>query len=1548
LNRWTDIPRNGSLGLVGLWIAALGGSALADDWPTYRHDAARSGITSETVSVPLTESWLFRPSHPPQPAWGDPKPEPVEGILELRRFHFDDAFQVAVADGAVYFGSSADHKIYSLEASTGRIRWTRITGGPIRLAPAVTEGRVYVGSDDGHAYCLSAEDGSVAWKLRAAPEDRRVLGHGKMISLWPVRSGVLVDDGAAYFTAGIFPGEGVFLFAAAAESGEEIWQNGSCGEVPQSRVSPQGYLLASKTTLYAPMGRVSPAAIDRATGELKFTTFFGKEVGGTYALLAGGDVYTGTEEMVGYRDGSRDRFATFTGRKLVVTEQTAYVATENRLSALDRKTFPAAVNRLRSIQAQKAEIDRSLASDPTDDLKAKAAAVAKQLKEAQEGFAATTRWKLSTTCHHALILAGDVLFAGGADQVVAVDAASGKTLWTGRVDGAAKGLAVAAGRLFVSTDRGLTYCFAPKGSPQHGEVACKIDSNPYDDSPLGPMFQKAAETILRETGVTRGYALVLGIKTGQLALELAKRSELTVYAVDPDAEVVAAARKALDAAGVYGARVCVDQCALDDVPYSDYFANLVVSESAMATGSLPPASGEIARTLKPIGGTVFLGQRANRADDARPIRPEALRKWLAACGLEGGQVVESEGTWAKLVRGPLPGSGSWTHLYGNAANTACGDDQRVHCPLGVLWFGHPGPGQMVNRHRRAAGPLSIDGRMFVQGENVVSAYDVYNGLKLWEREISGAIRVSASHDGSNLAVSRQGLFVAVGDTCLKLDPATGQTQATFRVPSDDGRPGRWGYLAAVGSLVYGSRCPGGQTSDLLFALDAQTGDVRWTHSGKRIPHIAVSIGGGRVHFIDSGPTPDERKLAVEQQRERIMERPEAERAAALEKADVRVASTLNAETGRLTWRQPIDLTDCGGGTVASMVNDGVLVFFGVYLDGHYWQQFFAGEFASRRVVALSAAEGEFLWSEPVGYRVRPLIVGDTLHTEPWAFDLHTGEPRTRTHPVTGQTDRWQFARPGHHCGLPTASPNCLFFRSYNLGYYDLEGDYGTMHFGAQRPGCWVNFIPAGGLLLFPEASAGCMCPFANMCTVVFRPTDANKAWAYYSAPGPMTPVERLGINLGAAGDRQDAAGNLWLGYPRPSGSLVLQFKLDVAFHPGGSFVERNSTYTPVAGTDDPWLFTSAAYGLKKCVIPLLDASDGKALYRVRLALADPDNDRPGRRVFDVKLQGNVVAENLDVAEAAGGRDRAFFAEFDGIEVTDNLAIELVPKGSGSSPEQAPILQGVEVVRQEVLSLGCAPPSFLLSTFKPQQTGDLRLGNLRKRPFEGTLQIAAPQGFQVRPRQSEVRLAAGGRATIPVDAAVAENVPAGDYQVAVRLLRADGTVELERAATIEHLGRRGRVVLHPIEDASVRQRYGDKNQGSVGVMWVDGGNQTMGDADHTISYMKFRLDLPGKPVDARLRIFNLGNPTGDSGRVCLVDEPWSEGAITYNTRPAAGRELARLGRVEERQVVECPLNLDLNARGELSLALDPTGCDGVDYSSREGSQPPELVVEYVPE
>ena len=350
-------------------------------------------------------------------------------------------------------------------------------------------------------------------------------------------------------------------------------------------------------------------------------------------------------------------------------------------------------------------------------------------------MAASIKWRSRVESLHALILAGSVLFGGGNGQVVAVDAATGKKLWTAKVDGKAKGLAVAMGRLLVSTDTGAIYSFGP-ASKQFGPVREQVNPSPYPRDGLTPVFEAAAEDIVRTTGIKKGYCLVLGSGTGRLAFELAKRTELRIYGVEPDARKVEAARKALDAAGLHLTRVGIEQGALSRIPYPDYFANLIVSESALISGEPPGDASEAFRMLRPLGGVICIGQPAEAKGRAKPLDPAVLRRWLA--GIKGGRVAAEGGQWLKFTRGPLPGAGSWTHQYADPGNTTCGDDQLVKSPLGVLWFGELPQTRTIDRHRRAAAPLSINGRLFLQGVNVVMAHDAYNGLKLWEREIRGA------------------------------------------------------------------------------------------------------------------------------------------------------------------------------------------------------------------------------------------------------------------------------------------------------------------------------------------------------------------------------------------------------------------------------------------------------------------------------------------------------------------------------------------------------------------------------------------------------------------------------------------------------------------------------------------------------------------------------------------------------------------------------------------------------------------------------------------
>ena len=129
-------------------LGILCGMAAADDWPTYLHDSTRSGVTTESLDLPLAEVWVYKSRVVPQPAWPAPaKQDFWHGLRELRPVvTYDRAFHAVSAGDAVFFGSSADDKVYCLDAADGSIRWTFFTDAPVRLAPTIAEGKVYFSS----------------------------------------------------------------------------------------------------------------------------------------------------------------------------------------------------------------------------------------------------------------------------------------------------------------------------------------------------------------------------------------------------------------------------------------------------------------------------------------------------------------------------------------------------------------------------------------------------------------------------------------------------------------------------------------------------------------------------------------------------------------------------------------------------------------------------------------------------------------------------------------------------------------------------------------------------------------------------------------------------------------------------------------------------------------------------------------------------------------------------------------------------------------------------------------------------------------------------------------------------------------------------------------------------------------------------------------------------------------------------------------------------------------------------------------------------------
>lgn len=254
-------------GLIAMMHLLAVAPAPAADWPMWRCDAGRTACSSESLAEPLQLQWV-RHDAPLQPAFWQARQERVQ---------FDAGYEPVVAGQTMFVCSSRNDRVTAWDTQTGRERWRFYAEGPLRFAPAVMEGKVFCASDDGCLYCLDAASGALRWKHRAAPSDRRVLGNGRLISVWPVRGGPVAAAGRVYLAAGVWPFEGIFVWALDAETGTPVWMNDRCGslylEHPHAAMafggpSPQGYLLIRGEELVVPSSRAFPARFDLHSGKL--------------------------------------------------------------------------------------------------------------------------------------------------------------------------------------------------------------------------------------------------------------------------------------------------------------------------------------------------------------------------------------------------------------------------------------------------------------------------------------------------------------------------------------------------------------------------------------------------------------------------------------------------------------------------------------------------------------------------------------------------------------------------------------------------------------------------------------------------------------------------------------------------------------------------------------------------------------------------------------------------------------------------------------------------------------------------------------------------------------------------------------------------------------------------------------------------------------------------------------------------------------------------------------------------------------------------------
>jgi outer membrane protein assembly factor BamB len=175
-----------------------------DDWPTYRHDAARSGHTTTNLPTALKER---KPTMAVRAGMRMTPPVSAQGILLV--------------------ASIDEHAVRAFNATSSERLWEFVAGGRVDSSPTIHNGRVLFGAADGYVYCLRLKNGQLCWRFRAAPVERSLVSCEQVESVWPTSGSILVENNVAYFVAGrsYFLDGGIHLYGLDPKTGQVVTHN---------------------------------------------------------------------------------------------------------------------------------------------------------------------------------------------------------------------------------------------------------------------------------------------------------------------------------------------------------------------------------------------------------------------------------------------------------------------------------------------------------------------------------------------------------------------------------------------------------------------------------------------------------------------------------------------------------------------------------------------------------------------------------------------------------------------------------------------------------------------------------------------------------------------------------------------------------------------------------------------------------------------------------------------------------------------------------------------------------------------------------------------------------------------------------------------------------------------------------------------------------------------------------------------------------------------------------------------------------------------------
>ena len=669
------------------------------------------------------------------------------------------------------------------------------------------------------------------------------------------------------------------------------------------------------------------------------------------------------------------------------------------------------------------------------------------LRESRGDFEQAVLWRAPSTASASLIVAGNRVYAGGAGRIEVFEATTGQSLDTLKVSGIAHALAANEASLVAGTSDGSIQAFLERPRPPVAETPKPL---------VKPAENRRRQTPhwIADLPLLRGLALWAGSGDPLPDVRaLAESTELHIV-VRADHSNAASMRLRLAEEGLLGARAAVVELDANGAfPVVDHVFNLVVADGLKDDEALrlscPAPSGIVLRN----------GQATRPPTEAKP--------------------------------------GTWTHLYGTAANL-CASAQRMDGSPRLQWFGGHGPERMPDRHTRGHAPLAAGGLLLSMAENALIATDARNGTVRWELDLPHSMRYAMPYDAGYAVLQEDGAqaCVAVNEALWIIDTRAGRVRDKIPCPLPDQH---WGWVAMEGTALYGStlRPSAPRTkkeydlvdleyrsgrpmvcSKSVFRTGLENTPPLWIYEVPgALVNPTLSVSQGRIYAIESRGS----KAATDH----------AGRLTCTEIMEGAFVICLDGRSGKKLWERALRWPEAKDILGLAVTGDKLLISCAQSV----------GTQASYHLKCWRTADGGELWQasslNPIqdlfhGQQVkRPVVLRNRVAFESGLFDLETG---ARWSPPGAPKD-WILSRPGHACGGMTGADDGLLFRADNPTFFRFtDGKFTAL--APTRPGCWLNILPVQGGVLIPEGSASCICAY---------PIQASMGFAFSPEPAPQLP-----------------------------------------------------------------------------------------------------------------------------------------------------------------------------------------------------------------------------------------------------------------------------------------------------------------------------------------------------------------------------------------------------------------------------------------------------------